>query len=56
MSEFQDPKCQEMCFPAFYFQKFSGDAWPRTPLETMKAHWMGPPDLQPPNFPKPLAT
>ena len=56
MSEFQGPKCQEMCFPAFDFQKCSGEACPLTPLETMKAPWMGAPDRQPPNFPKPLAT
>ena len=55
MSEFHGPKCQEMCFPVFSFQKFSGGACPRTPLET-KAHHMGPLDPQPSTFQQTLAT
>ena len=55
MSKFQDPKCQEMRFPPFNFQKFSVEACPRTPLE-MKAHHMGPPEPQPSTFLKTLPT
>ena len=36
MSEFHGPKCQEMHFPAFSFQNFSGGACPRTPLKAIK--------------------
>ena len=54
MSEFHGPKYQEMRFPAFSFQNFSGGAYP---LKQWAKHYrMGSLDPQPVTFKKALAT